>query len=141
LKPCFLIIALNLLFWYNINVANTQTDDTQIPEDGVTLLELTPPPPVLRKPEEIFDGLMSKIDPRFTLANRENMQAELEKVSGEERVKIMEDFNKAMALYDKAAKEYFDNYNQEVGAYRNCIENASRIVETEDAESLIDNSN
>ena len=120
------------------NTQQTQQDDAQIPADGVTLETLTPPEPVLRKPEEIFDGLMSQIDPRFMLINRDSMQEQLQNASPDERVKIMQEFRQAMVKYDEKAAEYFANFKQLVSAYRNCVEDISRIIENEQADTMFE---
>lgn len=113
---------------------NTQTNDDQ----KIDFDLLIPPPPEFPEPEEIFERLMKKIDPRFLPSNRENLKEQMLKASPEERKTIISDYNEAMKKYSKSAEELFAEFGDTVTAYRNCVEAASRFIDETNAEAALD---
>ncbi|OGJ60330.1 hypothetical protein A3A67_02450 [Candidatus Peribacteria bacterium RIFCSPLOWO2_01_FULL_51_18] len=116
-------------------MTNTQTNDD---DSKIDFDLLVPPPPEFPDPEEIYERLMRKIDPRFAPSNRDKLKEQIMKAIPEERRVIINDYDRAMAEYAKRAEELFSEFKETVTAYRNCVEAASRLIDETKAEAALD---
>jgi hypothetical protein len=95
-------------------------------------------PPQLPTAEQLFDALMGDIDPRFTMSGQKTLAQTLKGATEEEKIAILDAFNKAIAACETKAKEYFALLGDEVNAYRKCMEELGQVSEQSAAEGLLD---
>ncbi|MFA5799382.1 MAG: hypothetical protein WC840_00300 [Candidatus Peribacteraceae bacterium] len=111
---------------------NTQTQNTSGADDTVLTT------PTMPTAAELFDGIMSGIDERFTLERQKQTGEQLKQASPEEKKRIIGDFQRAMAEYNEQTGEYFTLIQKEISAYRTFVESAAHDHEEEQAEANLD---
>ncbi|MDD5751166.1 MAG: hypothetical protein PHS73_01440 [Candidatus Peribacteraceae bacterium] len=85
-------------------------------------------PPVIPDATELYNSIMSKIEPDLTTDQIPLIDEKYKHETEEQKAARLDRYNKAFATYDKTAADYFKNLHEQVTVYR---KQALKEAETE----------
>lgn len=121
-----------VIFWYNVLMTSQKDDGTAATDDTPMV------PPGIPSAEQLFDGIMVDIDPRFTIAGQKELVETLKTASPDEKKATLAAFEKALAACEEKAKEYYGLLGEVTTAYRACVESIAQASDAKTAEDLLD---
>lgn len=99
-------------------------DDTTLPQAQGYFSHL-PPPPNLPSPEEIYDTIMSKIEPELTTAQMPLLDKKYAGETEEQTKQRYERYSQAFMTYDEKFREYRRELEQGAHNYQRSIMSAT----------------
>jgi len=107
---------------------------------------MTPEPQLLSQDsiqQQLFDGLMSEIEPDLMLSNRNATADKLAKMEPRKRKKILKRYQKAYVSFTKRWQEYVDQCDHNVQRFMDTVKEVIKeeeVNEIADIEKQIDSS-
>ena len=90
-------------------------------------------PPYVPTTNELFDAIMTDIDPRFTIDGQTVIAGQLQQATEAEKIAIIGDFQTALRKFEEDAKLYFRFLSSAVSQYASHVESLAQSLDLANA--------